>query len=80
MTKIRLELNKAGVRALLNSPEVRSDLTARAHRIRNAAGPGFEVSQASGDRATVFIRTADRLGREREAKERALSRALTAGG
>ena len=39
MSKVKVVMNPAGVRALLNAPGVVADLDARAERIRAAAGP-----------------------------------------
>lgn len=80
MAKVRIELNRAGVRTLLRSPELQADLSARAHRIANAAGPGFEVeTSTSATRTHAVVRTATFAARHAEATSRALTRALDAG-
>lgn len=76
----RIEINRAGIVALLQSAEVAADLGARAERIAAAAGEGFEVDVTSNrDRAFAFVRTATREAREAEAEDRALASAIDAG-
>lgn len=73
-------LNRAAVRELLRSPEVKANLEARAQRIAAAAGPGHETDSETGPnraRAAVFTATAE--ARHAEATTRNLSRALDAG-
>jgi hypothetical protein len=80
MAVVKIELNPAGVRELLRSPEVLADLSARAHRIANAAGDGMEVDAELGRvraRATVFTATFEAM--RAEATTRALTRAVDAG-
>lgn len=80
MPALRLVLNRAGVRALLRSPEVLADLKRRAEAIAAAAGDGMEVSAELGTnraRATVMTVTDD--AKLAEATTRALSSALDAG-
>lgn len=76
----KLELNRAGVRQLLRSPEVLADLEARAHRIADAAGAGMEVEATVGpNRVRVSVRAATFEARKAEATEGALTRAIDAG-
>lgn len=80
MAEVKIELNRAGVRALLQSPEMLANLRERAHRIANAAGEGFEVEMTtSATRAHATIRTATWAARRAEARDRALTKALDAG-
>lgn len=79
---MRIELNRAGIVALLQSAEVAADLTGRGERIAAAAGGDgdFEVTTSTNrDRTVVFVRTATAKGRQAEAEDRALSRAIDAG-
>jgi hypothetical protein len=77
---IKIKLNSAGVRALLRSGAVRGDLERRAHAIAQAAGDGMEASSYTGpNRARATVRTATFKARQREATERALTRAIDAG-
>ena len=79
--KVRVELNSAGVRALLKDPGVAADLAARGERIAATAGEGFESSgvRQDRDRVAVTVRAATEEARRAEAESRALLRALDAG-
>lgn len=83
MANSRVELNSAGVRELLTSPEIQADLAARAARIRDAAGgeaAGFESSSiVSGTRARASVITATAEAMVAEATNRTLTRAIDAG-
>lgn len=82
MPTIRIKLNSAGVRAVLQSAGVKADLRRRADAIAAAAGgaPDFESGvSVVGDRAMGYVRTATFEGRMAEARHRALTRALDAG-
>lgn len=77
---IRVKVNPAGVRALLNDPGVQEDLDRRARAIADAAGEGMEVSSGHGrNRARSTVITATQEARVAEATSRALSAALDAG-
>lgn len=77
---IRVQLNKAGVRALLVSQDVADDLTKRGDRIAAAAGEGFEVTTTKNrDRVVVFVRSTTFEAMRAEAEDRALTRAIDAG-
>lgn len=80
MARPRVILNRRGVRDLLRSPEVQSDLSRRAGNIARAAGDGHEVDSEVGDeraRASVRTVTADAMRDEVESKR--LTRAIDAG-
>jgi hypothetical protein len=84
MAKVKVELNRKGVRQLLRSNEVLDDLGRRAENIEaaaNAAEPGgFEWDADVGpNRARASVRTVSREGMVAEAKDRALTRAIDAG-
>ena len=78
MSKVKVVMNPAGVRALLNAPGVVAD---RAERIRAAAGPGFFVRRRDKriNRYSSQVRTADDEGRRAQAESNALMKALDAG-
>ena len=79
---VRIELNAAGVRSLLQSSDVQADLQGRAERIAAAAGgaPDFVAeSRVGATRARASVRTATFDGMRAEATDRVLSRALDAG-
>jgi len=82
---VRLKINQAGVRKLLQSAEVQKDLSSRVNRVRAAAGAGFEarVAVVGGSsklgRAMGYVSTSDARGRRSQAKSPVLQRALNAG-
>jgi hypothetical protein len=77
---IRIEVNSAGIQALLKSAEVQADLESRARRIAAAGGDGMEVGSRIGKtRARASVITATREARLAEATDRALTKALDAG-
>lgn len=76
----KVRINRKGVRELLRSREVLSDLERRANAIAAAAGEGMEVDSEIGrNRARASVRTATREAVLAEAQQRALTRALDAG-
>jgi hypothetical protein len=80
MANTRIVLNRAGVKALLRSPEVVADLKRRAEAIAAVAGEGNEVEVAVGPtraRAAVVTKTFDAM--RDEATDRSLTRAIDAG-
>ena len=78
--QIRIEVNSAGIQAILKSEEVQSLLEAKAQRIAAAAGDGFEVSSRIGaTRARASVITATRAARKAEAVDRVLTSAIDAG-
>jgi hypothetical protein len=77
---IRIDVNDAGIRALLKSPEVQAMLKAKADRIAAAAGPGMEATSWAGrTRARASVITATAKARRAEATNRSLTRAIDAG-
>lgn len=79
-TKVRLEMNSAGFRALLRSPQVLADVDRRAQAIADRAGPGMEATSRVGpNRARASVRTATAEAKRAEATDKALTRALDAG-
>ncbi|NII42296.1 hypothetical protein E9228_002954 [Curtobacterium flaccumfaciens] len=79
---IRVELNSAGVVALLQSEEIKAELLRRGEAIQAAAGgaPDFDVIAVTGrQRAAVYVATASVQGMLAEATDRTLTRALDAG-
>jgi ubiquinone/menaquinone biosynthesis C-methylase UbiE len=82
MASVRVEMNSAGAKALLQSTEVRMDLERRGRAIAAAAGgqPDFVVETRNGAaRTRVVVVTDTYEGRLAEANERALSNAIDAG-
>ena len=80
MRNFRLRLNSSGVREILKSEGVGSDLLARAERIAAAAGDGFVAESSVGaTRARASVRTDTSEARLAESNDRALTRAIDAG-
>ena len=75
-----LEINRAAVRALLQSPEMQDEVYRRARRIADEAGPGFEADvQVGRTRARAMVKSTDFQSMRAEATDRALTRAIDAG-
>lgn len=80
MAQVRVELNHAGIRQMLQSPEVEAELLRRAKLIAAAAGPGFEPdSEVGRSRARASVITATFEARLDEARNHTLERAMDAG-
>jgi hypothetical protein len=79
---VRIEMNPAGIRALLTDEGVGADLLRRATDVAAAAGGGedFVPSVYLGrSRFRASVITATKAGREAEATSLALTRAIDAG-
>lgn len=59
MSKVTIELDRAGVRALLRCPEMQGLLKDRADTIKDRCGEGYEAYVAS-TRAVAVVETASR--------------------
>lgn len=56
MSKVKIELNSAGVRDMLRSPEMQALLEERAQNVLNSLGVGYDKSLMVGkNRANVSI-------------------------
>ena len=79
-TQVRIEVLSDGIAALMQSAEITAEVDAAAARIQQAAGPLFEVkdAQAVGDRPMALVVPIDTEGREAEARDKTLSKAVTA--
>lgn len=76
----KLKLNPKGVEALLKSQGVQADLRRRTEAIAAAAGDGMEpVVEVGRNRARGVVITATYEARRRQAKDRALTRAIDSG-
>lgn len=79
MAKIRVELDKKGIRQLLKSQEMQALVNERAKRIAASAGPGHAVEpDNTGDRARASVVTRSYAAKKAEAKNRTLTRAIQA--
>lgn len=78
--RIKIEMNPAGVREVLQSEGVRADLRRRAEAIAAAAGEGMEAdSRIGATRARASVVTATPEAMRAEAEDRALTSAIDAG-
>lgn len=79
MAKLRIQLNHAGIRQLLQSDGVVEVLKKKGEAVAAAAGPGHEVQVYIGkNRARVTVRTATFAAMQNEASHQTLTRALDA--
>lgn len=82
--KIRVKLNSAGVRALLQSDEVAADLRSRGESIASALPTGngeeWKVTNFIGkDRAQVLVKTGNTAAKKASAEDNVLIAGLSAG-
>lgn len=76
-TKIRIELDHAGIRELLMSSEISAVCEQEANRIAAQAGPDFEViKRQPKNRAYYFVAPKNERGAESEATDKTLSKAV----
>lgn len=74
---VRVKLKIKGIRELLRSNPVQSEIARRAKSMAKAAGPGIEaVVKPHKYTARAFVQTVDDVGRIRQAEEAVLQRAL----
>ena len=77
MNKVKVELDRAAVRSLLQSQEVSACVKKEAERVARAAGDGFDTDTYTGRNrinASVFAATA--AAERKVFKENALEKAL----
>lgn len=80
MADVKVKLKIRGVREVLKSNPVQSDLARRAKRIADAAGAGFQmVVKPHRYTARAFVQTDTDEGRKRQAEGAVLERSLDAG-
>jgi len=91
-TSVRIEINREGIRDLLNSDEVRADLTSRMERVESAAiasapigatgehRDSIHIEQATTDRAAVRVVADSDHSLGVEARTGHMARALDAAG
>lgn len=78
---VRVKLNLRGVNTLMTSAPVQSMVAQRAARIARAAGPNFEyVVNPHKYTARAYVRPANAEGAKEEARDKTLTRAISAGG
>lgn len=79
MSRVRVDMNPKGVRALLRSPDLVADLRRRADRVARAAGPGHVAEvDIEGTRVSAVVIAATVEANLREQRERNLTRAIDA--
>lgn len=77
MLKPRVKLKLKGIREVMLSNGVRREVASLAKRMAEDAGEGFEyVVKPHKRTARAFVQTADRTGRERQARDNVLERLL----
>lgn len=77
MAKLKVELNEAGVRELLQSPEMESICLEYANQVRARAGAGYEVSTKVGKtRVNASVGTSDPATVRKDRKNNTLLKAL----
>ena len=79
-TQVRIEVLSEGIAQLMQDAGMVAEVNAAASRIQQAAGPLFEVREAQvvGDRPMALVVPTDDEGREAEARDKALSKAVVA--
>ena len=80
MVDVKVKLRLKGINIIMTSPGVTAEVIRRAWRMASAAGEGFEaVVNPHRHTARAFVRTADAVGRRRQAESAVLERSLDAG-
>lgn len=77
MSKTKFKLNRSGVRALLQSEEMQSVLSARASAIRNRCGNGYNQDVMVGkNRANAMVWAESPEARRENSKENTILKAV----
>lgn len=79
MSKVRFELDRAGVRALMRSPEMQAVLKARADTVKDRCGDGYEAYVAQ-TRAVAVVETATRQAVDDNSANNTLLKAVSGKG
>lgn len=79
-TQVRIEVLSDGIAELMQSAGIAAEVDASAERIQQVAGPLFEVkpTEVHGDRVMALVVPIDTEGREAEARDKTLSKAVSA--
>ncbi len=79
-TQVRIEVLSDGISQLMQSAAMAAEVNSAASGIQQAAGPLFEVKPAEvrGDRVMALVVPIDKEGREAEARDKTLSKAVSA--
>jgi hypothetical protein len=74
---VRIKINHAGIRALLNSPEAAQLVRAEAAKVLARAGDGFGMKmEKQGDRPSAIVYTDTFRARYHQAREHLLEQAI----
>lgn len=77
MTKVRVELNRAGVRELLRSPEMKAVVTKYADAVLKRCGSGYERDAYTGkNRVNSMVRAKSKKAKRENAENNTLLKAL----
>ena len=76
MSKIRIELNSAGIREMLRSPEMQAVLKERADTVKDRCGDGYE-SYVAQTRAVAVVETASAAAYEENSANNTLLKAVS---
>ena len=79
---LKFTLDRAGVRELLNSPEIAADVRRRANQIASTAGKGWQAEStrsAKGDRVAATVTAVTYEARRENNKNHTLMRSIDAG-
>ena len=76
MSKVRIELNSPGIRALLRSPEMQAVLKDRADTVKDRCGDGYE-SYVAPTRAVAVVETASRKAYDDNSANNTLLKAVS---
>ena len=79
MSKIRIELNSSGIRALLRSPEMQAVLKDRADTVKDRCGDGYESYVAPTRAVAVVEETASRKAYDDNSANNTLLKAVSGG-
>ena len=78
MSKVKIDLNRAGVRALMRSPEMQAVLKDRADTVKDRCGDGYE-SYVAQTRAVAVVETASQNAYDDNSANNTLLKAVSSG-
>lgn len=77
MSNVKIELNSAGIREMLKSPEIEAECKKHAQNVADKAGDGFEVNTMVGKtRVNAMVYAATNAAYSKNLKENTLLKAL----
>lgn len=78
MSKVKIDLNRAGVRALMRSPEMQAVLKDRADTVKDRCGDGYE-SYVAQTRAVAVVETTSAAAYNDNSANNTLLKAVSSG-